>query len=536
MSASSAPSDSAPPRWLVALIGIVAVAAFLPTLGGGFLGDDFVYVSRFSEFTWSDWPRLFRREWSEGIWGFQLSELRPFAALSFMVDAQLWNGHATGYRGTNLALHLGATLLVLRLTWNYSRGSTAAALIAALVFALHPAHAEPVAWITGRVDLLATVCSLGFWLAAEKWAARGGSRRLIFSGAIFFVGIFSKELCLFAPILLLLRWLLVEPRVAREVWWRRLAVLGVVLLVLGFYAICRHAAFGANAATAAGGWNNEDAWRRQASYVGWLVPVMPFLGKTEWVSTLSPAIWRGIWLAVATFVVVGIALALKRRAARASEALFFTGVWYLVAVGGFLLIGYFTPRHLYFPTSGLAIGAGLVIGVFFRAGGVRTTSGIAIVVWCLAAHVVAVRSWQKAGALSREITATLNSRFAAAPPGTIALISVPEVLGIAYVWAWASPHALGRPFLDRPVPAADVLERPGNYYRPDHWSTQRQQVEKVRNAPAAIALMADQNYQVHARSVPPEELRQRANALASLARDGITSEEWTAWVTTLFEP
>lgn len=535
----SAPPASLPaplPRWLAVLPVVIAAAVFLPTLGGGFLADDFVYVSRFHDLPWTGWPRLFFREWSEGIWGFQLKELRPFAALSFMIDAKLWGGNALGYRLTNLALHLAATALVLRLAWLYSRGSVAAACIAAFGFALHPAHAEPVAWITGRVDLLGTVCALGFWVAAERWTSHGNRSQLALAGVAFFTGVFAKELCLFAPPLLALHWLLVAPRVDRATWKRRLSVVIVVAGVIGIYALCRRAAFGSDATTAAGGWLDDDAWRRQASYLGWLAPVLPFHEQKEWTAPLAPALMRILWLAFAGVTLGGIVVALKRRAVQAGETLFFTGIWYLVTVGGFLLVSYFTPRHLYFPTAGLAIGAGLAVAACCRTKQLRTVIGIAVISWCAVAHGFAIRSWREAGVLSREITTALDRGFASAPPGTLALISVPEVIGTAYVWAWASPHALARPFLERPVAAADIVERVGNYYRPDHWTSARQPVERIRTAPAAVVVVVNRERGVRQRTMTPSELQAKAGGLAAIAQDGITPEEWTGWIATLLEP
>src|SRR5205823_751884 len=112
-------------------------------------------------------------------------------------------------------------------------GSVAAALVAGLVFGLHPAHAEAVSWITGRVDLQATAAALLFWIGAELFCTCGGGWRIALALVAFFLGIFSKELCMFAPLLLLLNWLLLNPRVPRHIWWRRAAVLGAAVVGLG---------------------------------------------------------------------------------------------------------------------------------------------------------------------------------------------------------------------------------------------------------------------------------------------------------------
>ena len=112
---ASAASPLRPPSWLAGVVLVMTALVFLPTLSGGFLGDDFVYIARFHALAWSEWPALFFRDWSGGVWGSPLHELRPFAALSFMSDARLFGDYAPGYRLTNLLLHLVATFLLVRL-------------------------------------------------------------------------------------------------------------------------------------------------------------------------------------------------------------------------------------------------------------------------------------------------------------------------------------------------------------------------------------------------------------------------------------
>src|ERR1041385_1807738 len=105
VSASPAVDTHTLPRWLTATVLSAATLAFLATLRGGFLADDFVYIARFRELPWSEWPKLFTHEWSGGVWGQPLRELRPIAALSFMGDARLFGGNPLGYRLPNLPQH-----------------------------------------------------------------------------------------------------------------------------------------------------------------------------------------------------------------------------------------------------------------------------------------------------------------------------------------------------------------------------------------------------------------------------------------------
>jgi Flp pilus assembly protein TadD len=88
----------------------------------------------------------------------------PLTNFSWMVDAQLWGSWAGGFHLTNLLLHAIATLLVWRLfrTLGLPAGI---ALVGALLYSVHPLRVEPVAWVTGRKDLMVGVWSLAACLA-----------------------------------------------------------------------------------------------------------------------------------------------------------------------------------------------------------------------------------------------------------------------------------------------------------------------------------------------------------------------------------
>jgi hypothetical protein len=528
MSVSPASSSRvAPPRWVFALVLVAAVAGFLPTLTGGFLADDFVYIKRFQDLAWADWPRTFISDWSGGVWGQPLRELRPFAALSMMSDAKLFGGAAIGYRLVNLALHVIATMLVVRLAWRYAAGSVTAVAVAGLVFALHPAHAEPVAWVTGRVDTIATAAALLFWLAAELYAERGNRWHLGVALVAFFLGMFSKELCMFAPGLLVLRWGWIELRVERAVWVRRGQLVVGVAAIFGLYAWARHVAFGHDS-IGYNLWTDEPAWRRQAAHWGWLVPLLPFTGRQEWVTPWSLGTLHAVWLGALAVVAVGLTWSAWRGTRRTADAWFFGGVWFFVTVFPLTGVVYFAPRHLYFPTVGLAIAVGLVCA----AGGWRAILGGAIAIWCAVALVWAVRPWMQAAAASRDALAALDRERAVAP-GDVVLTAVGETLGPVWLWAWSSPQSTGAPFLAHPVPPSQLVERPVNYVLSDKWAADRHPVETLRGAAEAIALFVDGEGRVWCRRAPRAQLQAAA---AKLAAAGFNNDSWDACVQSLAQP
>ena len=95
-----------------------------------------------------------------------------------------------------------------------------------------------------RALLLATAAALLFWFGAEQFSDHGRPRCAAFTLAAFFLGIFSKELVMFAPLLLVLHWLLLDLRTPRTVWLRRAKLFAGVLLIFAVYATARRLAFG----------------------------------------------------------------------------------------------------------------------------------------------------------------------------------------------------------------------------------------------------------------------------------------------------
>ncbi len=127
---------------------------------------------------------------------------RPVQNLSFLADYLLWGTWFPGYRATNLLWHGAAAILFWRLACGLLRdtGSGAdkeseavaglprpevLAWVAALLWAVHPAHNAAVAYVSGRADPLAAVFALGGWLifrsaTQTRW---GWGSALAFAGA-----------------------------------------------------------------------------------------------------------------------------------------------------------------------------------------------------------------------------------------------------------------------------------------------------------------------------------------------------------------
>jgi protein O-mannosyl-transferase len=103
----------------------------------------------------------------------------------------------------NLLLHATCATFVGLIAWRAAGRDLACGLAAATLFALHPAHAEPVQWITGRVDVLATLLYLAGFLAFLRYRASGDRQWLIAIAGIYAAAAFAKEFGLTLPLMMI---------------------------------------------------------------------------------------------------------------------------------------------------------------------------------------------------------------------------------------------------------------------------------------------------------------------------------------------
>ena len=120
------------------LVAALAAAAYLPSLGAVFQFDDYNVIVNYP--TVHSWQALFERA-GGGV--------RPLLKASYTLNWTL----GFGFSLFNILVHaLNATLLFL--VGDRLFRDRRAALIAALLFALHPAATEAVTYISGRSSSL----------------------------------------------------------------------------------------------------------------------------------------------------------------------------------------------------------------------------------------------------------------------------------------------------------------------------------------------------------------------------------------------
>ncbi|TBR24779.1 tetratricopeptide repeat protein [bacterium] len=195
---------SAPPSRAAGavLLALLTLAAYSSSLGGGFLWDDDAYVVDNKTLTEPDGLRSI---WLDPV---ATPQYYPLVHTTFWAERRLWGLDPRGYRAVNLALHLAAALMLWAVL---AESGVPWPWLAAGLFALHPVHAESVAWVTERKNVLSAALALSSaWCYLRVLREPPGARRALLyaaSGLLFVGGLLSKTVvCSLPAALLVLLW------------------------------------------------------------------------------------------------------------------------------------------------------------------------------------------------------------------------------------------------------------------------------------------------------------------------------------------
>lgn len=158
--------------------------AFGRSLTASFHFDDYALLSDVAITAPDGWLRAWR-----------LEQTRPLAYFTFWMNHALGGANPAGFHAVNLGIHFGAVLLLTAILRRLLEPR--AALLAGVLFAIHPIQVEPVVYIYQRGTLLATLLCLAAWrswLAERPWLAV----------AWFAAALLAKEECAAFPLFLAL--------------------------------------------------------------------------------------------------------------------------------------------------------------------------------------------------------------------------------------------------------------------------------------------------------------------------------------------
>ena len=368
----------------------MAAAAALPylhTLGFGFVFDDHGQIVGNPRIqSWAYLPGYFTGDvWRSPV-GFPGNYYRPLFLLWFLVNYSLFDAWSPGWHLTSVLLHALASLLV----WLTARRlvGPAAALIAGLVFALHPIHVEAVAWVSGVTEPLLAVCLMGsFWGHLRGLEGGGDSGRWrALSLLAYALALLSKETAVVLPLLLIAHSWTCGSAGARPLARAReaLRIAWPYLLLIALYAAARHVALG-------GLGHARRPIPLSTMALTWPLLLFTYLKRLLWPVGLSafddtryvgqPGL-ANLVLPALSLVAVVVVLALLAR--RAPPAVAFAALWMVIPILPVLNTSVFFrellhDRYVYLPSIGFAI----LVAALLQ----RLPAGLVAVVACLLASL-----------------------------------------------------------------------------------------------------------------------------------------------------
>jgi hypothetical protein len=344
-------------RWLPAAALLLVLATFLPTLRFGFVNwDDDIHVTRNPAVVGGDVPARLR--WLTPNLGYPI----PVTVASYRIEHALFGLRPGVYHATNVLLHLTSCLLVYALGRWLGLGA-AGATAALLLFGLHPVVSEPVSWISGRKDLLATTLGLAATLAlcrsldaprARRWGA--------LAATLFAAAALAKPSVLLLPLF----WLLLSRGAGRPGW--RAVLPAVVPAALVAMAVAAVAFIGQRNVGAVSGPLGVGVWLRQVWYafgyhLGLALFVQAPLAK-HIPAALPPPFQVTVdllpVLVLAAVIAVAARLTPERRRIGAL-GLAWAALAYLPSANLVPLARFVADTYVYWPLAGLAWAAGAAL-------------------------------------------------------------------------------------------------------------------------------------------------------------------------------
>ncbi len=368
------PLDRVPPGGCIAvslraallLVAGAVLAAWLPSLHAGFQFDDLHVIVADA------------RVASLPAWAHSMPAIRPLLRLSYALQNALGAG-PVGFRIANVLVHAAGACLVLLLLESLGLRcglapgrARAAALVAALLFALHPAQTEAVTYVSGRSSSLSGLLALGSLLAwTRSFGGVSERARRALALALALAALGTKETAIALPAAMAL-WALLpdggaapggapgsapggDARARRQRQLRSALACGAVLAAAGLALL----ALTPYADMARAGLARRGPWQQllaDARALDWLLGQVVMPWRLDADPDLRPPLRAGVAqlaaLALLALALVAAAAGWRRRPAPAFALLWFI-LWLLPA----LLLpraDLANDRQLYLPLVGPA--------------------------------------------------------------------------------------------------------------------------------------------------------------------------------------
>ena len=191
----------------ITLIIFITAMFYSNSFAGAFVFDDHPFIET-NPYIRSLWPP------SQSLFGVN-NISRPLIGYSLAVNYWLSGLSTWSYHAMNLLIHIGAALALFglvrrtlqspQLASRYGQIAVPAALVIALVWAVHPLHTQAVTYVIQRCESLMGLCYLlTVYLAVRSFTAGRRAWWIISAALVCIAGMLSKQVMVTAPIMALL--------------------------------------------------------------------------------------------------------------------------------------------------------------------------------------------------------------------------------------------------------------------------------------------------------------------------------------------
>jgi tetratricopeptide (TPR) repeat protein len=360
------------PGVLLPLLGLITFVVYSGSLSFDFVWDDWPQIVNSPIIrSWSNLPRAFGSDLWYHVARHQVYYRPMFVAWS-MLNYTLFGLRPWGWHLGAVLLHVGAVMAVFWLVRRLGLEYWTAA-VAALIFALHPVHIEPVAWVSAASDSMVTMFAALAFVAflkgrdLEHHAARGKKAAWwIASLVLLACALLTKEMAVvFAALVGIYAYL--HPREEKASLGKRLLAAAIeaapyIAVTLAYAVLRRHAL-----PHATGQFDPTHGmidWARTLPLVMsiYLRQLLVPVGLTGFYYTpyVTGAILSQVVAPAAVLGAVFVGLWYWNRH-EPNSVVVFAGLWLLVGLAPALYLRNFNngdfvrDRYLYLPSIGFAI-------------------------------------------------------------------------------------------------------------------------------------------------------------------------------------
>jgi tetratricopeptide (TPR) repeat protein len=360
-------------RGIYALVPVLlALLTSINTLWNYFASDDLEQVLN------NPFIKHFRNlssAFTSSVWSFTAGDIvftvdpyfRPVFSSLFIINYALFGTSPWGWHLVNVLIHASVTLVVFVVAREVIERQWVAGLTAGL-FAVHPAHAESIAWVSGVTDPLMTLLLLPAFFFYLRFRRRGTWYLLVSALGLFFLALLTKETAI--AMLLIVAYCELWHFKGDDAFIRRFVGASKILLLFAIptviYILMRYNALGHEL------FSGENRYPLIPSLLTVPLAFLKYVGLmlipwgysyqhyTSFVETAGSALF--LW-PLAVLAAIGIGLARLR-----SRLMTFAVVWFgvmlapaLVALRSFEPAYLIQERYLYAPSIGICLAIALGI-------------------------------------------------------------------------------------------------------------------------------------------------------------------------------